>query len=81
VFSVAPTTGLAAVPRVATFPLDANGDPLLPGVIDWGDLTADTIVTSGTTANHNYVVGVYTATYRWTGGSGTTYTSAVITVT
>ena len=81
VFDVAPTAGLAAVPRVATFPLDPDGNPLLPGVIDWGDLTADTIVTSGTTANHSYVVGVYTATYRWTGGSGTTYTSPVITVT
>jgi len=79
-FSVAPTSGAAAVARVATFPLDANGDPLLPGVIDWGDLTADTVVTSGTTANHTYVAGSYTATYRWTGGSGLTYTSAVITV-
>ena len=80
-FAVAPTSGAAAVARVATFPLDANGDALLPGVIDWGDLTADTIVTSGTTVNHTYVAGTYTATYRWTGGSGPTYTSAVITVT
>lgn len=80
VFSVLPTSGAAAVPRVATFPLDPNGDPLLPGVIDWGDLTADSIVTSGTTLNHTYVAGSYTATYRWTGGSGPTYTSAVITV-
>lgn len=79
-FSVLPTSGAAAVPRVATFPLDPDGNPLLPGVIDWGDLTADTLVTSGTTANHTYIAGSYTATYRWTGGSGPTYTSAVITV-
>ena len=79
-FSVTPTVGAAAVPRVATFPLDANGDPLLPGVIDWGDLTADTIVTSGTSANHNYVAGAYVPTYRWTGGSGVTYTSPTVTV-
>lgn len=79
-FSVLPTTGAAAVARVATFPLDSNGDPILPGVIDWGDLTADTLVTSGTTANHTYVAGSYTATYRSTAHSGPTYTSAVITV-
>ncbi len=79
-FTVTPTSGAAAVARTATFPLDANGDPLLPGVIDWGDLTADTVVTSGTSTNHTYVAGTYTATYRWTGGSGPTYTSAVITV-
>jgi len=80
VFDVAPLLGAAAVPRVATFPLDPNGDPLLPGIIDWGDLTADEVVTSGTTVNHTYVAGSYTATYRWTGGSGVTYTSATITV-
>lgn len=79
-FSVLPTVGLAAVPRVATFPLQ-DGAPLLPGVIDWGDATPDQVVTSGTTLNHNYVAGVYTATYRATGQSGPTYTSATITVT
>lgn len=80
-FSVLPTAGAAAVERVATFPLDAEGDPILPGVIDWGDATADTVVTSGTTSNHTYVAGTYTATYRSTDHSGPTYTSAVITVT
>lgn len=79
-FSVLPTVGLAAVPRVATFPL-LDGTPLLPGVIDWGDATPEEVVTSGTTANHNYAAGVYTATYRATEQSGPTYTSAVITVT
>ena len=79
-FEVLPTSGAAATPRVATFPLDANGDPILPAVIDWGDLTADTTVTSGTTTNHTYVAGSYTATYRPLDESAPTYTSAVITV-
>lgn len=79
-FAVLPTTGAAAVLRTATFPLDANGDPLLPGVIDWGDLTADTIVTSGTSTTHTYVAGSYVPTYRSTAMSGVTYTSPTITV-
>lgn len=80
VLAVAPLTGTAATPRVVTFPL-AGGVPILPAVIDWGDLTADTTVTSGTTATHTYIAGTYTATFRSTTHSGPTYTSAVITVT
>lgn len=79
-FIVLPLTGAAAVLRTATFPLGPDGDPLLPGIIDWGDLTADQAVTSGTTATHTYVAGTYTATYRATGQSGITYTSAPIVV-
>lgn len=79
-FQVLPLTGLAAVVRTATFPT-LDGAPLLPGVIDWGDLTADELVTSGTTATHTYVPGTYTATYRATAQSGITYTSASIVVT
>lgn len=79
-FQVLPLTGLASVVRTATFPL-LDGVPLLPGVIDWGDLTPDTIVTSGTSTTHSYVAGSYVATYRATGQSGVTYTSATITVT
>lgn len=78
-FQVLPTSGAAATPRVATFPL-LDGSPLLPGVIDWGDGTAETVVTSGTTTNHTYVAGTYTATYRATAQSGITYSSATITV-
>lgn len=81
-FIVLPTSGLASVPRTATFPLGADGLPILPAVIDWGDLTADEIVTSGTTLVHNYIAGgPYTATYRPTGFSSVTYTSVPITVT
>jgi hypothetical protein len=79
-FIVEPLVGAAAVERVATIPLGADGLPILPGVIDWGDLTADTIVTSGTTSNHTYVAGSYVATYRPTGFSSVTYTSQTITV-
>jgi hypothetical protein len=81
VFNVAPLTGAAAVVRTATFPLDDNGDPILPGVIDWGDLTANDVVTSGTTMNHTYVAGTYVATYRATTVSGPTWTSGSIVVT
>jgi hypothetical protein len=81
VLAVAPLTGLAAVARVATFPL-LNGVPLLPAVIDWGDLTAVQVVTSGTTANHTYAApGSYTVTYRPTAMSSPTYTSATVVVT
>lgn len=82
IFAVAPLTGLTSVPRVGTFPLGPDGEPLLPGLIDWDDGTAEVAVTSGTTAEHSYAApGTYNATYRWTGGSGVTYTSATITVT
>ena len=74
-------TGLASVLRTLTFPLGPDGDPVLPAIIDWGDLTADQVVTSGTNATHTYAAGSYVATYRDTGASGITYTSATITVT
>lgn len=80
VFAVAPTTGLAAVPRVGTFPLGADGDPILPATIDWDDGTVVT-VTSGTTANHTYVAGTYNPTFTPLDESSPTYTSVTITVT
>jgi hypothetical protein len=78
---VTPLTGLASVLRTLTFPLGPDGDPVLPAIIDWGDLTADQVVTSGTNATHTYVAGSYVVTYRGTGASGITYTSATVTVT
>lgn len=80
VLVVAPTSGVAATPRIATFPLDGNGDPILPASIDWGDLTVET-VTTGTTKSHTYVAGTYTVKYKPTAVSSPTYTSATITVT
>lgn len=79
---VAPLPGLAAVPRVMTFPLDpADGSSMLPAYVDWGDASPSVLVTSGTTLNHNYVIGTYTATFRSLKYSSPTYTSATITVT
>lgn len=80
-FAVAPTSGAAAVPRVATFPLGEDGEPLLPAVIDWDDLTPPETVTSGTTANHTYVAGTYNPTYRPLTESAPTYTAPTVTVT
>lgn len=77
---VLPLTGLAAVLRTMTFPLGADGDPLLPAFIDWDDGTTAT-VTSGTSATHTYVAGSYNATYRPLDESAPTYVSATITVT
>lgn len=80
VLAVAPTSGAAAVPRVATFPLGADGDPILPATIDWDDLTVET-VTSGTTAQHTYAApGTYNVTFKALEESGPTYTSVTITV-
>lgn len=77
---VLPLAGLAAVLRTMTFPLGADGDPLLPATIDWDDGTIAT-VTSGTTATHTYAVGTYNATFKPLDQSAPTYTSATITVT
>jgi len=60
---VAPLSGTAATARVMTFPTDANG-PILPAYITWGDASAPQLVSSGTTANHTYAVGTYTARYK-----------------
>lgn len=65
-----------------TIPLDSDGNALVPGVIDFDDLTANVDVTAGPTVIHNYtVVGVYNATYRLTEQSGPTWTSADINIT
>lgn len=80
VLEVLPLVGAAAVPRVLTIPLDADGNPIVPGVIDWDDASPLEEVTSGTTVEHTYVAGSYTATYVPTGFSSVTYTSAEITV-
>lgn len=76
---VLPLVGAAAVQRTMTFPLGADGDPLLPATIDWDDGTVAT-VTSGTNAVHTYVAGSYNATFKPLDQSAPTYTSATITV-
>jgi hypothetical protein len=81
VLVVLPLTGLAAVLRTMTFPLDDEGAPILPASVSWGDASADVIVTSGTSLTHTYVAGTYNATFTPTGFSSPTYTSADIVVT
>jgi len=81
VVGVLPLAGVAPLAVVLTFPLDANGDPILPAVIDWDDASPLETVTSGTTAGHNYAAaGTYNATFRPLEMSSPTYTSANIVV-
>lgn len=79
-FSVLPLVGPAATQRTATFPVDGNGDPILPAVIDWDDATPNEVVTSGTSATHTYVAGSYEPTYTPTGVSSPVYVSPTVTV-
>ena len=81
VLEAAPTAGVAPLAVVFTLPTDNEGNPLVPGILDFDDATPNQEVTSGTTVNHNYTVpGTYDATYVLTGESGPTYTSVTITV-
>lgn len=81
-FQVLPLTGLTSVIRTATFPVDDDGNPILPGVIDWDDATPVETVTSGTTATHSYAApGTYEPTFRAADMSGPTYVSPTVTVT
>lgn len=79
---VAPTGGTAPELITLTFPVGADGEIMLPGVILWDDLSAAQVVTSGTNTTHNYTVpGTYNATYRSTAYSAPTYTSVDIVIT
>jgi hypothetical protein len=50
----------------------------IPGVIDWGDLTAPVVVSAGPTVTHTYAVaGLYTVTYRSSAQSGQKYVGSV----
>lgn len=76
--TVTPLAAVAATPRVLTFPLGTDGLPLLPAYITWGDATPAVLVTSGTSLNHTYAIGSYTALYKPV-RSSPTYSSATIT--
>ena len=77
-----PAGGTAPEDITFTIPVDSNGDPLVPGILDFDDLTADLEVTTGTPVIHSYTVpGTYNATYRLTTQSGPTWTSADIVIT
>lgn len=77
---VAPLLGAAAVPRVLTFPLDADSNPILPAYVDWGDAAPPELVTTGTDVDHTYIAGTYTATFYPANYSSPVYTSDTITV-
>lgn len=79
---VSPLAGAAPLLVTLTFPVDAQGDPILPAVINWDDSSPLETVTSGTSTTHNYLLaGTYNATFTPTGMSSPTYTSANIVVT
>lgn len=81
VVTVAPLAGVAPLNATLTFPLDADGVPILPAVIDWGDGSPLETVTSGTTAPHSYAApGTYNAIFKPTGFSSPSYVSADIVV-
>lgn len=78
---VAPLAGVAPLMVTLTFPLDAEGDPILPAVIDWGDMTAPETVTTGVDVTHQYTApGNYEATFTPTGYSSPSYVSATVVV-
>lgn len=78
---VLPLTGLAAVLRTMTIPIDPITGVGFAGYATWGDASAATFVAAGTVSiTHTYAIGSYTATFKPTSYSTPTYTSAVITV-
>lgn len=80
--TVSPLAGSDPLNVTMTFPLDSDGDPILPAVIDWDDASPLEEVTSGTTAPHVYAAaGTYTPTFTPTGMSSPTYVSADVVVT
>lgn len=82
VLEVSPLAGVAPLLVTVTFPVDVDGNPLLPAVIDWDDATADTVVTAGVDTTHSFTLaGSYDITYRLTTQSGPTWTSATVVVT
>lgn len=77
-----PAGGTAPESITFTIPTDLNGDPLVPGILDFGNADPNEVVTTGTPVVHNYTVaGTFTATYRLTEESGPTWTSADIVIT
>lgn len=58
-----------------TLPL-RNGQPIVPGYVNWGDASPAQLVTSGTTVQHVYgIAASYAPTYKLANESGPTYTA------
>lgn len=82
VLAASPLGGTAPEDITFTIPTDSEGNFLVPGVLDFDDLTANQVVTTGTPVVHSYTVpGTYNATYVLTTQSGPTWTSADIVIT
>lgn len=80
--TVSPLAGVAPLLVTLTFPLGADGMPILPAVIDWDDGTPLQVVSTGVSTTHNYTLaGTYNAMFKPTGYSSPTYVSADIVVT
>lgn len=78
---VSPLAGAAPLLVTLTFPLDPDGDPILPAYIDWGDASASQLVTTGVDVTHTYTLaGNYTAVFRPLAFSSPNYTSATVVV-
>ena len=76
-----PAGGTAPEPITFTIPTNADGDFLIPGVLDFGNADPNQVVTTGTPVVHNYTVpGTFTATYTLTEESGPIWTSADIVI-
>ena len=80
---VAPAGGVAPLNVTATLPLRPdNGQPMVPGRLNWGDAGPVDVIVGGTTALHTYALaGTYTATYTPTANSSPNYVSAPHVVT
>lgn len=77
-----PAGGTAPEDITFTIPVDADGNALVPGLLDFDDLTANQVVTTGTPVIHSYTVpGTYNATYILTSQSGPVWTSGDIVIT
>lgn len=70
---VLPTITKVGSVATLTFPTPAQ----LPAIINWGDGTADTTVTTGTTTTHTYTSGTYNVTYNPTNYSQPPCTGSV----
>lgn len=82
VLEAAPTGGTAPEDITFTIPTNNDGEPLVPGILDFGNADPDQVVTSGTTVVHSYTVpGTFNATYRLTNESGPTWTSVDLVIT
>lgn len=79
--AVLPLAGPSPLAVTLTFPLGTDGNPILPGYVDWDDASPIESVTTGTTVGHNYAApGTYNARFFPANYSSPVYTSEDIVV-